>query len=88
MTTSGVYSPTTASNPKLLWFLVPSELLDQTRFGIKLCEVVSSKTVSARAPGPGPPSTGSPREEVKVLHVHGEQMCLWMLQLMSTALLT
>ncbi|CAF94495.1 unnamed protein product [Tetraodon nigroviridis] len=42
MTTTEVYSPTTASNPKLSWFLVPSEHLDQTRFGIKLCEVVLS----------------------------------------------
>lgn len=44
MTTTEVYSPTTASNPKLSWFRVPSEHLDKTRFGIKLCEVVSSNT--------------------------------------------
>lgn len=44
MTTSPVYSSTTASNPKASWFLVPSEQLDKTRFGIKLCEVVSSET--------------------------------------------
>lgn len=42
MPTNEVYSPTTASNPKLSWFLIPSEHLDQTRFRIKLCEVVSS----------------------------------------------
>lgn len=44
MTTTQVYSSTTASKPKLSWFLVPSEHLNKTRFGIKLCEVVSSKT--------------------------------------------
>ncbi|TNN02053.1 hypothetical protein fugu_009540 [Takifugu bimaculatus] len=42
MPTNEVYSPTTASNPKLSWFLIPSEHLDQTRFGIKLCEVLLS----------------------------------------------
>lgn len=44
MTTTEVYSPTTASKPKLSWFLVPSAHLDETRFWIKLCEVVSLKT--------------------------------------------
>lgn len=41
MTTTPVYSPTTASKPQLSCFRVPSEHLDKRRFGIKLCEVVS-----------------------------------------------
>lgn len=43
MTQDQVYSPTTASKPQLSWFPVPSKLLDKRRFGIKLCEVVSSR---------------------------------------------
>lgn len=37
-----VYSPTTVPNPKSSWFIVPSQHLDKTRFGVKVCEVVSS----------------------------------------------
>nr|XP_020473078.1 CKLF-like MARVEL transmembrane domain-containing protein 6 [Monopterus albus] len=42
MATSGVYSPTTAPNPKSSWCLVPSDHLDKTRFAVKLIEVVLS----------------------------------------------
>ncbi|XP_004078477.1 CKLF-like MARVEL transmembrane domain-containing protein 6 [Oryzias latipes] len=34
-----VYAPTTVSNPKSSWFLVPSKLLDKVQFGLKAAEV-------------------------------------------------
>ncbi|XP_074540519.1 CKLF-like MARVEL transmembrane domain-containing protein 6 isoform X2 [Halichoeres trimaculatus] len=42
MATTPVYSPTTVSDPKSSWCMVPSEHLDIIRFGIKVCEVLLS----------------------------------------------
>ncbi|XP_037639643.1 CKLF-like MARVEL transmembrane domain-containing protein 6 [Sebastes umbrosus] len=39
---AGVYSATTAPNPKSSWFMVPSENLDKIRCGIKVIEVLLS----------------------------------------------
>uniref|UniRef100_A0A3P9M1W1 MARVEL domain-containing protein n=1 Tax=Oryzias latipes TaxID=8090 RepID=A0A3P9M1W1_ORYLA len=37
-----VYAPTTVSNPKSSWFLVPSKFLDKVQFGLKAAEVLLS----------------------------------------------
>lgn len=50
MATPSVYSPTTVSNPKSSCFVVPSDLLDIVRFGVKVVEVVSSKTLKPSPP--------------------------------------
>lgn len=42
MATPSVYSPTTVSNPKSSCFVVPSDLLDIVRFGVKVVEVLLS----------------------------------------------
>uniref|UniRef100_A0A3Q3WXL8 MARVEL domain-containing protein n=1 Tax=Mola mola TaxID=94237 RepID=A0A3Q3WXL8_MOLML len=42
MATAEVYNPTTAPNPRSACLTVPSENLDRTRFGIKVCEVLLS----------------------------------------------
>uniref|UniRef100_UPI0037E991FC CKLF-like MARVEL transmembrane domain-containing protein 6 isoform X2 n=1 Tax=Semicossyphus pulcher TaxID=241346 RepID=UPI0037E991FC len=42
MASPAVYSPTTVSDPKSSCLLIPSELLDKIRFGIKVCQVLFS----------------------------------------------
>lgn len=42
MASTAVYSPTTVSDPKSSWCIVPSEHLDTPRFGIKVCQVLLS----------------------------------------------
>lgn len=73
MTSTPVYSPTTASKPQLSCFRVPSEHLDKRRFGIKLCEVVSlepRRSFCCCYKRGGPPERGPPTH-------HTQRAGLW-----------